>query len=246
MYLVALCDDEQAELDKMRALLEKYSAEHPKRELSVECFENAETFLGRIREEVYEPDLILLDIFMNGKTGIEAAREFRGMGVKSRIAFLTSSTDYALEAFEVDAVQYLVKPVSEMSIFDFLDKVFESIEQERKRYVLLKVDNTVRRIMVNSVVCCESQRKNQYLHFSDGTSLCLHMTMAGLEKLFAPFPEIMRLGSSYIINLEHVDILNAHELRMDDGRVIYMPRGSWQNVREKYFDYYCGGEEELF
>ena len=63
-----------------------------------------------------------MDIYMKGKTGIEAVRELHEMGDKSRVIFLTTSQEHALEAFRVEAAQYLVKPVSEADFFSLMDK----------------------------------------------------------------------------------------------------------------------------
>lgn len=92
------------------------------------------------------------------------------MGDKGRVIFLTTSQEHALEAFRVEAAQYLVKPVSEAEFFPLLDKQLEILSEERQKYVPLQADNRILRVMVNSIVYCESQRKRQYLHFADDNS----------------------------------------------------------------------------
>ncbi|MDE6844746.1 MAG: response regulator, partial [Lachnospiraceae bacterium] len=118
MYLIALCDDEPAELDKTEKLLGDYEKKFPGLEFMTRCFESAEELLCLVREKNYIPDLIFMDIYMPDKKsnsnplGIEAAKELRNMNYKGKIIFLTTSKEYALEAFDVDALQYMVKPVS--------------------------------------------------------------------------------------------------------------------------------------
>lgn len=84
------------------------------------------------------PDLMLMDIYMPEKLGIEAARELRDMGSQSRIIFLTTSREHALEAFRVDASQYLVKPILEKQLFQVMDKLLRVMEEERKKFLLLR------------------------------------------------------------------------------------------------------------
>lgn len=76
MYLIALCDDDAKELDQIENLLTEYQkkAEFPW-EYKAERFTSAEELLSEIRENGYTPDFMLLDIYMQGKTGIEAAWE---------------------------------------------------------------------------------------------------------------------------------------------------------------------------
>ena len=109
MYSIALCDDETAELIKTEQMLNQYEKSRSGTEFQIERFENADELLYTVREKNYMPDLMILDIYMPDKMGIEAARELRGMGNRSRIIFLTTSKEHALEAFGVEAAQYLVQ-----------------------------------------------------------------------------------------------------------------------------------------
>lgn len=240
MFQIALCDDEQAEVIKTQEMLHSYKKLRPELDFEVGIFENAEELLLKVQSG-YKPDLILMDIYMKGKTGIEAVRELHEMGDKRRVIFLTTSQEHALEAFRVEAVQYLVKPVSEEEFFPLLDKQFEILNEERQKYVALQVDNRTLRVMVHDIVYCESQGKRQYIHLSDDTLLCVHLSMAGLEELFLPYEEIIRLGKWYIINMDHVEGLDSHSVQMDNGMELYLPRGAYQSLRKHYITYYTGG-----
>lgn len=190
MYRIALCDDEQAEIVKTQVMFSNYKKLHPELDFEIGTFQNAEQLLLRVQEG-YAPELILMDIYMKGRTGIEAARELREMGSKSRVIFLTTSEKHAVEAFRVEAVQYLVKPVSEAELFPLLDKQIEVLNNEKQKYVALEIDKRTFRVMVHDIVYCEAQGKRQYLHLTDGTQLCVHMSMTGLEELFLPYEEII-------------------------------------------------------
>lgn len=237
-YQIALCDDECMELNKLENILYAYQADHPQYSYTILSFENAEVLLCKIRQENYMPDILFLDIYMPGKLGTQVSKELREMGVKSRIIFLTTSTEYALEAFRVDATQYIVKPARESELADFLDRLFEELDRERKKYVLLPTDDGICRIPVQDIVCCESQRKSQYVYVTDDSRITLHMTMSGVEELLDGFTEFVRAGSSYIVNLAHIESMGRQELLMDDGRIVYLPRGSYPLIKEKYFSYY--------
>lgn len=241
MYLIAICDDEKKELDKTERMLDAYQRDHPGCVFSIERFENAQELLYMVREQGYAPDLILLDIYMPQKTGMHAAQELRDMGSGGRIIFITTSSDHALEAFGVDASQYLVKPVAERQLFSILDKYFSEIEEQSKRYLLLRVDGRIRRIALEQILSCEAQGKRQCLYLQDGSQVIVRMTIAELYKMLEPYEEFVRVGASYIVNLAHVDSLNSREICLDNGRSIYPPRGAYQPLRERYFHYYCAG-----
>lgn len=239
MYLIALCDDEKAELKKTEQMLGNYKKKHPKMDFMVECFENVEELLYMARAKNYMPDLIIMDIYMPEKMGIDAAKELRDMGNDGRIIFLTTSREHALEAFGVDASQYLVKPVTEKMLFPILDKLLREVDKERRKYLLLRIEGRIQRVAVSDIIYCEAQGKIQCLHFADGTQFLLRMTMAEIYEKLSRYEEFVRVGVAYIMNLEHISSLNARELNMDNGQKIYLPRGSYQSLRERYFDYYC-------
>lgn len=241
MYLIALCDDEVKQLHKTEQLLTEYRNSHLVEDFRVESFESAEDLLDLIERQSYLPDLIILDIYMPDKMGIEAARELRRMGNRSQIVFLTTSKEFALDAYEVEAVQYLVKPLSGEKLFPLLDRFLKETEEERKKYILVRIENTLQRIAVDDIVYCEAQGKVQCLHFANGTQCMLRITMAKIVEMLSPYPEFMRVGIAYLVNMEHIEYLNKTEIQMDTGKKIYPPRGAYQAVRERYFAYYCGG-----
>lgn len=240
MYQIALCDDETEQLHKTEQMLTEYRESHSDTDFRVDCFENADALLQMVEEGEYLPDLILMDIYMPDKLGIEAARELRQMGNHCRLVFLTSSREHALDAFEVEASQYLVKPLVEEKLFYLLDSLLREMQEERKRYVLLRIESTVQRVAVDDIVYCEAQGKFQYLHFADGSQRMLRVTMAKLVETLNPFDEFMRVGVSFLINMEHIECIGKQEIRMDTGKKIFPPRNAFQAVRDRYFAYYCG------
>lgn len=243
MYRIVLCDDEAVEMFKTEQMLRHYEEGHPEIIFEIRRFESADKLIDKVREKLYLPDLILMDIYMPKVPGIEAAHELRAMGNKSRIIFLTTSREHALDAFGVDASQYLVKPISEEILFPVLDKVIGDMEETRRKYLLLRIEGRTQRVAVNDIVCCEAQGKTQYLYLADGTQYGLRRTMGEIYGMLACYQEFSRVGVAYIVNLEHVDSLNAQEVQMDTGKKIYLPRGAYQPLRERYFNYYCEENE---
>jgi len=245
MYLIALCDDEEADLDKTEQMLRSYGRQHPETGLTIERFLNADSLLNRIREQNYKPDFIFMDIYMSEKSGIDAAKELRAMGNNGRLIFLTTSREHALEAFDVEASQYLVKPITEKMLFSVLDRFLREINEMSKKYLLLRIEGRIQRVAVSEIVCCEAQGKLQYLYLSDHAQLGLRRTMTEIYEMLAGYREFVRVGAAYIVNLEHVESLSAQEVHMDTGKKIYLPRGSYHPLRERYFNYYCESSEIL-
>ncbi len=249
MYLIALCDDEPAELEKTEKLLSDYEKKHPGVDFMTRRFESADELLDLVREEKYMPDLILMDIYMPDNKrntyalGMEAAKELRNMNYKGKLVFLTTSREHALEAFDVDALQYMVKPVSEEKMFSVLDNLLKDIEEERKKYILLKIEGRFVRVPLNDIIYCEAQGKTQCLYLANDMQCILRMTMTELYEQLSHYQEFVRIGVAFIVNLGYVGSLNAKEICMDNGMKIYLPRGTYKGLREQYFNYYCRERE---
>lgn len=244
---IALCDDETAELNKTEEILSVYERKHIDVDLMIEHFESADELLHMVRERKYSPDLIFMDIYMPGETGendpigMEAARQLRDMGSRAKLIFLTTSKEHALEAFDVEASQYLLKPVLEDKLFSLMDRFLKETE-EREKYVLLRVDGMLKKVSLDDIVYCEAQGKRQCIYMADGAEVLQNLTMARIYEMCSACQELVKVGASYIINLGHITSLNAQEAWMDNRKKIYLPRGTYRLLREQYFDYYCGKE----
>lgn len=242
MYTIALCDDEVKELDQIEAFLENYQDGKQELAYRTERFSSAEELLRQVREEEYAPDILLLDIFMSGKTGIEAAEEVRRLGMCMPIVFLTTSREYALEAYEVDAIQYLVKPLKEERFFHAMDSAIGQLRRMEESQVMIKVAGGMRQIQIDDIVYCESQKNYQIFYMKEG-EYRVRMTAAKLWELLERFPQFGRCGRSYILNTNHIVSVEREEIVMDNSRTIYIPRNKAAEFKKEYFAYYFDNRE---
>ncbi|NBH27376.1 DNA-binding response regulator [Lachnospiraceae bacterium] len=246
-YQIALCDDETAELDKTKELLNAYEKKHPGTDFMIERFVSAGELLYMVEEKSYAPDMIFMDIFMPGKDGMntclgmEAAKKLRDMGSRANLFFLTTSKEYALEAFDVDASQYLIKPVAEDKITYVLDR-FLVEKEERDKYILLKIEGRIAKVAVKDIIYCEARGKIQCMYLADDREHLLRMTMTELYEMLSDYREFVRIGVAFIVNMEYIDSLNSQDICLTDGKKIYLPRGAYKTLKELYFRYYCGEE----
>ncbi len=242
MYTIALCDDEVKELDQIEAFLESYQDGKQELAYRTERFASAEELLQRVKEDGYMPDILLLDIFMSGKTGIEAAEELRKLGMCMPIVFLTTSREHALEAYEVDAIQYLVKPLAEERFFHAMDSAIGQLRRMEESQVIIKVAGGMRQIQIDDIVYCESQ-KNYQIFYMKEEEYRVRMTAAKLWELLERFPQFGRCGRSYILNMNHINSVEREEIVMYNNRTIYIPRNKAAEFKKEYFAYYFDNRE---
>lgn len=238
MYQMGLCEDDSQELNKIQALLDAYKLAHQHQEFVVRQFTSIESLMTEYKKQD-SFDLLLLDIYLPEKTGIEGAKELRENGFDGSIIFLTTSIEYALEAFRVNAVQYLVKPLCQKDFSDALNKAFGQIAEKRHRYIALRIEGKLRRIAVHDIVCSEAQNQYQCLHLVSNEKLRVRQTRRELYELISDFSDFVCVGSAYIINLCHVESLTAKAINLDNGKMLWLPRGAYSKLKEQYFKFYC-------
>ncbi|MCI8373101.1 MAG: response regulator transcription factor [Lachnospiraceae bacterium] len=239
MYLIALCDDEAAELDQIEQLLGQYqqTAAPGLLEYELRRFSSAEELLEQIETKDYTPDLLLLDIFLSGKTGIEAAERIRRSGGCMPIVFLTMSKEHALSAYEVDAIQYLVKPLEKKRFFHAMDTAFEQLQKIEKNQILLRMSGGIRRLRSDEIIYCESQKNYQMIYLKN-EACRIRLTAGELWEMLRKSPQFGRCGRSFILNMNHILSIERSEICMDNGQTIYIPRNKAAEFKQIYFAYY--------
>ena len=236
MLKIAVCDDEQLYLDKTRAMLEQYAAEHDV-EITAEAFSNPSTLLDSI-EAGERHAIYLLDIYMPGVSGMSVATELRSRGVRSPIIFLTSSTEHAVEAFGVDATHYLLKPYTQPNFFAAMDKAMQSISAHAEESIVLKIGGEYQNVTVDRIMYCEAANNYQRLWMKDGSELLVRMTASELYDLLESFGCFHRCGRAYIINLNHVKKVTANSAVLKNGADLPLPHSAVAPLRNAFFDHF--------
>jgi len=198
MLNILIIDDEQPARDRLRRLL----AGMPRFEIAGEAASSAEA-LERIRE--LSPDILLLDISMPGMNGMELARVLREGGASPAIIFCTAYQDQALNAFEVEAVDYLVKPVREERLENSLGKARRFLGHEdahgEEHYVRSTVGGKVVLTPVHRVICMISEDKYTTVVHEKGSTV-IDESLTELEQKFPVL--FFRVHRNALISRKHL------------------------------------------
>ena len=236
MIKFAVLDDEKIYLDIISTLLAMYKQEK-NAQIEAEFFYNAKQLLEKIElGEKY--DVFLLDIYMQGLTGMSVATELRSRNVKSPIVFLTSSTDHALEAFGVNATHYLLKPYTEENFFFAIDKAMQSVKDHQNDSVVIKVDSGYRHFTVKEILYAEAEDKYQRIYLSDGEKLLVRITSTELYEKVKDFDCFFRCGRSHIINLNHVRKVTNSSVLLKTGKELKLSHTAIVALKTAFFNYF--------
>lgn len=136
-YRIAILEDDAVQMQRTEEMLSAYSAAHPEHELKTVCFTQTEPFMESVCRTEHDGageqafDILLMDIYLPSGNGMDCARTLRENGYEGIIIFQSSSAEHAIEAYQVDAIQYLLKPVSQERFFAAMDRAEEELEKCR-------------------------------------------------------------------------------------------------------------------
>lgn len=243
LYHIAICDDDERVLENLRTFFNLYHTQKPEIDFTVKSFVNPDDLLKKVEEKEYDPNLLFLDICMPGMEGIQVAEELLKLGSLCKVVFITNSKEYAVDAFRVGAIHYLMKPVAEKELFSVLEHSFLTLEKEKERFLILKTGGVSKRVALTQIVCCEAQGNYQCLYLKDGSRLMVRMTLSKLFEMVSMYSGFVKVGSAYFVNLRYADSLNAQEIRLDNDMSIRLPRGAYPALKEQFLRFYC--EEDV-
>ncbi|MBO6621968.1 MAG: response regulator transcription factor [Balneola sp.] len=181
-------------------------------------FQNAVKAFQALRES--QVDILFLDIQMPRLTGIEFLRMMKN---PPKVIFTTAYREYALEGFELDVVDYLLKPISFNRFLKAVDKVFDlesdaehrtssSDESNSKQFVFVPVDKKNVKICLNEIVFIESKR--DYVHIKTlNKEVVTHQTLTYMEERL-PNPSFLRVHRSFIINTKMIESWSNNEIEL--------------------------------
>lgn len=190
-------------------VIEQHIGRYPSLELVALCDSATSAFEVLHTQKV---DLIFLDINMPVISGLNFLKSLSNLPL---VIFTTAYAEYAVEGFELDAVDYLLKPVSQSRFDRAIEKVFKRKElntsslaakaatEPSKDYMFVKTDGKLVKVMYQDILYCEGMKDYLKIHLNNQRFLVIHQTMKGMEDQL-PSVQFMRVHKSYIVSLKAI------------------------------------------
>ena len=230
---IAIVDDLPGERALMKARLEKALAR-----CSVQAdyseYESGEAFLAAAKAAPFA--VALLDIYMPGINGVETAKALRAFDPACLLIFTTTSTDHALEGFQVRAMQYLVKPFTEDDIAQLMDEIFARLPQPDK-YMALKTSEGELRLAYKNILYAEHFAHVIYIHTTAGKTLTTRQPFKTFIEPLKDDPRFFVCGRGVIVNLEHASDLDGAAFRMVDGSNVGISQDLLKSARQAFMEF---------
>ena len=231
MIKCIVVDDEPLALD----ILEDYIDKVPFLNLTKKCVSAIEALESLKSEKV---DLIFLDIQMPDLTGIQFVKS---LAQKPDIIFTSAYSDYALEGFNLNAVDYLLKPISFERFLRAVNKYYDSfnnksgtapkphsIESDEEKFIFIKTEYRIIKVNLSDILYIEGLK--DYIRFvTPSNQLLTLQSMKSMEESL-PKRQFIRVHKSYIIALQHIEAIERNKIKIKDK---WIPIGN--TYRESFF-----------
>lgn len=219
MYKCVIIDDEAHAIEGLKRYIETIP------QLSV--VKTYTDSLLALKEITADFDIIFLDVDMPKMNGIELAKEIRHKTKK--LVFTTAHTRYAFEAFELSASGYLLKPYSLGKFVILFNQLFPESPSNKDAselpivlkkdffFVKSKEDNlSIVKIKFADVILVES-KLNYVMIYTKAKNVLTHMSLGDIIKVLSNFTGFMQIHRSYVINEDHIDVVDGNYIRMING-----------------------------
>jgi DNA-binding LytR/AlgR family response regulator len=234
---IAVCDDSIEDLSNIVFIITDYIAlQSDKHKIKYTAFNNAMDLITAL-ESGQQYDLVLLDILMPFLTGIDAAKEIRQFNKDVKIIFITSSPEFAVDSYSVDAYYYALKPIWKDKLIILLDKVISDMETDSGISILKKSKTGLTRIYINKLEFAEVIGKTILYHLTDGSVIEAVGSMTGLENELLVNPCFIKPHRSYIINMHHIDTLSPREIKMQSHLLVPLAKANYNIVKSTYITF---------
>ena len=213
MIRIALVEDEESYVATLQSFLARYERERRER-LQITVFSDGDEIALGYRSEY---DVILMDIEMRFMDGMTAAEEIRKVDPEVIIIFITNSPQYAIKGYAVDALDYVLKPLTYFAFSQRIDRALERLGNRAQKYLMVNMRGGTRKLDVSRLWFVEV-RDHDLIYHTDEGCITTTGTMREAEKTLEGC-SFFRCNKGYLVNLEHVDGIRGEDALVHGERV---------------------------
>lgn len=231
---IAIVEDEAVYVQQLRDYLSKYQEEF-NCPLQVSIYENGMSFIHNFSSQF---DIILLDVAMPYIDGFETAKRIRAIDTEVVILFVTNQAQHAIKGYEVDALDYILKPISYFAFSQRLKRALSRVKRKEEPYLVLNLKSETRKIKISSIYYIEIRDHNLVYHTTDGDYSAFGSLKEEEQKLEKH--HFVRCNKAYLVSLRHVDNV-CNGAAVVNGQHLLISRPRKTAFMEALTDYLGGG-----
>lgn len=231
---IAVVDDEEQTREEIRSVLERFCRpEHA--ELSAEYYPGGGLLLYDLQEQKTF-DVYLLDIEMEGMDGLTLAARIREAQKGAYIVFLTAHPEFALEGYEVQACQYILKEQMREKLPRVLDGLYRDMQEEREAYLTIETSSRYEKLCCRDICCIRKEGKYAVFFMQEGSSTARMTLQEIYEKL--PEGEFLYADRGCIVSIRSIKKYEGRRLLLVNGETVSVSRSHMAQVKTEIGKYW--------
>lgn len=237
MLRIAICDDDKKDRDNVQGFVQRYIDEK-NIQAQVKTFDHPDALIAEC--EQFRPQIYILDIVMPMLTGIEAARELRWNQPDAQIIFATSESSYALESFDVNPINYILKPVQKDKLFSTLDLALTRVREDGEKSFTIRIKGGFATLRLPEIMYVDYRNHVVSYHMANGDVVSTPTLRIGFSEYMQenhPDDNFARCHESIAVNIAAIDKLTKTEIILRNKEGIPVSKSRYPEVAEKYMDY---------
>lgn len=215
MLEIAIVEDEESYRNTLCEYLRKYETE-TEEEIHISVFTDGDEIVENYAAKF---DIILMDIEMQFMNGMEAARKIRESDTSVIIIFITNMAQYAIQGYEVDALDYVLKPISYFAFSQRIKRAVGRMKKREEHYINIVSKNGVNKVAVSEIGWIESEGHRLTYHAKDQVYESTLHSMKEIEKQLEDY-NFYRCNKGYLVNLAHVKAIRDGWAILTNGQVM--------------------------
>ena len=235
---VSICDDIQSDRQRLVEYIRRYIGENCIDDLELREYDCAEALLA----DRTMPDFLFLDIYMKATNGMDAAKQLFAQGYSGGIIFTTTSKEFGAASYEVNALDYLVKPFSYERFLKAVKKSGDALNSALS-YISVPSGRQNVKLFLRELLYVETGIHCLLFHGKRET-VKSPVTMTEAETLLLPHKNFIRCHRSYIINLNEVENVTDTTVLLTNGDRVLLNSKNAASLRRQIADYIWKGMEK--
>ena len=239
MLRVAICDDTPLCLEEIAINVESYFKSRHLPDYEISKFYCPSALLYDI-EAGHDFDIVILDVLMPEALGTDTARIIRSKSPDTGIIFISTSRDYAVDAYDIGAVHYVTKPLGSEALDAAMDRaVYQKNDNPHKCLILHMRDGVMQSVDCDDIIFIESVGYRRIVHTKKGEFEEARKTLSSLLKEL----DVLYRGRfcipyrGYIVNLDEISTIMPGRIVMRNGAEILIKKGDFRRIRDIYFSW---------
>jgi len=242
---IAICDDFAVYREQISYIVNEYFSEN-NQTVTITAYADGKALLLDAKT-IGGYDIYILDILMPDISGIELGIELRKAGLDGQIIYLTSSEEYAIDAFKTKAFNYILKPIDSRELFSTLDEITALLSSQTHKSLIVKTRDGDVRFAYDNILYADMNRRMVAYHLLDDKTVessTIRTTFAEAVQELLQDRRFVLCGASTLVNLHYITMVEKEAVHFQNGNQLYIGARACRQLRTVWTAFWNTNKEQ--